>query len=95
MNKRQDDKTVPFFKVKKLDREQAIKNMRTYTDGDPTRLTVDLAKTAFKAVIGTPNSQIAAVPLVVESVYGPTLRISLKDQPHPAFASLQQLRSFI
>ncbi len=92
---RNDDTTVPFFKLKKEDREQAIRNMRTYTGGDPTKLTVDLAKTAFKAVIGAPDSQLVAVPRVVESLFGPTLRISLKNQPHPAFASLKQLQSYI
>lgn len=95
MSKTDDDRTVPFFKVKKEDRQQAIRNMRTYTGGDPAKLTADLAQTAFKAVVGLPDSQIVGVPRVVKSIFGPTLRIHLKNQPYPAFASLQQLRSYL
>lgn len=97
--KKKEDKTVPFFKVRKEDRKKAIENMRTYTGADPTKLTVELAQTAFKALVGAvvdgKNSQIVGVPIVVRSVYGPTLRIPLKNQPHPAFASLKQLQSYL
>lgn len=89
-----DDRTVPFFKVSQADRNRALENMRLYTGGDPTKLTSDLAVTAFKSLIGS-GSQIVAVPRVVSAQFGPTLRISVKDLKVPAFVSLAQLRSFM
>lgn len=90
-----DDKTVPFFKVSKDDRNKALENMRTYTGGDKSRLTPDMVVTSFKALIGSPGSKITAVPRVINGPLGPTIRIRIKDSPHPAFTSLAQLRSFV
>lgn len=88
----ESDRTVPYFKVRTETQKKAISNMITITDGDLEKLDSEIAKTAFKSLIGDGTSGISSVPRVVPGPYGPTLRIPIKDSPFPAFTSLEYLK---
>lgn len=88
----ESDRTVPFFNVRKDDRQKAIEKMKIYSGGDPDKLSVEMVKTAFKSLIGDGESKISAVPRAVASQFGPTFRIPIKGSQHPAFTSLQHLK---
>lgn len=91
--------TVPFFKVRKDDRNAIAKNMRTYTEGGKRELTVELAKTAIKSVVGirgrTVCGDICGVPNAVDLPMGPGLYIPLKGTNTQAFTTIAQLQKMI
>ena len=92
MNK---DQTVPFYNVKKDDRDSVVRALRRATEGNRKDLTIERARAAFAHLVGNPESSVAGYPTVEHALFGPVLHIPLKGFAVPAIVSLAQLQKFI